>query len=163
MVGHFTGTTGKAVEDTITRLRGEVLSKDKALGLSKRHSSTPNCFVVLKNDTELLRATKRENSSASGSDSDTCLSITQRKTAPAKIMKKATNQGSVRVCREFAVTDFKFLSIAYIQDVEKKGCVLDPTEYLFAKGAIERACVKDQRPLFERQRNPKISNLNYRS
>ena len=63
MVEHFTGTTGKAVEDTITCLGG-VLSKDKALGLSKRHSSTPNCFVVVKRDTELLRATQSENGSA---------------------------------------------------------------------------------------------------
>ena len=102
-------------------------SKDKALGLSKRHSSTPNCFVVVKNDTELLKATKSEISSASGSDSETCSSNTQRKTAPAKILKKATNQISVRVCREFAVTDFEFLSISYIHDVEKKGCVLDPS------------------------------------
>ena len=116
----------------------------------------------MKNDTELLQATKSEVSSASGSDSDTCSSNTQRKTAPAKKMKKATNQGSVRVCKEFAATDFKFLSIAYIQDVEKKGCVLDPSEY-FDKGAIERACVKDQRPLFERQRNPETLDLHYRS
>ena len=78
-------------------------------------------------------------------------------------MKKATNQGSTRVCKEFAATDFKVLSIAYIHDVEKKGCVLDPSEYLFVKGAIERACVKDQRPLFERQRNSEISDLDYRS
>ena len=78
-------------------------------------------------------------------------------------MKKATNQVSVRVCKEFAATDFKFLSMAYIQDVEKKGCVLDSSEYLFDKGANERACVKDQRPLFERQRNPEASDLDYRS
>ena len=35
-------------------------------------------------------------------------------------MKKATNQGSIRGCKEFAATDFKFLGIACIQDVEKK-------------------------------------------
>ena len=79
-----------------TRLRRrEVLSKDKALGISKRQSSTPNCFVVVRKDTDLLRTTQSENSSASGSDSDTCSSITQRKdrkAAPAKMMKKATNQ-----------------------------------------------------------------------
>ena len=47
--------------------------------------------------------------------------------------------------------------------LRKKGCVLDPSEYLFDKSAIERACVKDQRPLFERQSNPEISDLDYRS
>ena len=31
----------------------------------------------------------------------------------------------------------------------------------FDKGAIERACVKDHGPLFERQRNPEISDLDY--
>ena len=51
---------------------GEVLSKDKTLGLSKRHSSTPNCFVVLKNDTVILKATRSEQCAASESDSDTC-------------------------------------------------------------------------------------------
>ena len=120
VVGHFSGTTAKALEDTITRLGGEVLSKDKALGLSKRHSSTPNCFVVLKNDTELLRATWSEQCAASESDSDTCTSTTQRKPAASKTMKKAAAQGTARICREFAATDFKFIKVTYIEDVEKK-------------------------------------------
>ena len=97
-----------------------MLSKDKALGLSKRHSSTPNCFVVLKNDTELLRASRSEQCAASESDSDTCTSTTQRKPAASKTMKKAAAQGTARICREFAATDFKFIKVTYIEDVEKK-------------------------------------------
>ena len=77
--------------------------------------------------------------------------------------KKAANQVSVRVCKEFAATDSMFLSIAYIQDVEKKSCVLDPSEDFSGKGAIERACVKDQRPFFERHRNLEKSDLDYTS
>ena len=99
---------------------GEVLSRDKAFGLSKRPSSTPNCFVVLKNDTELLRATRSEQCAASESDSDTCTSTTQRKPAASKTMKKAAAQGTARICREFAATDFKFIKVTYIEDVEKK-------------------------------------------
>ena len=79
-----------------------------------------------------------------------------RKTAPAKTKKNAANQGSVRVCNEFPATDSMFLSIAYIQDVEKKSCVLDPSEYLFGKGAIERACE-------HRHRNLEKSDLDYTS
>ena len=96
------------------------MSKDRALGLSKRHSSTPKCLVVLKIATELLRATRSEQCAASELDSDTCTSTTQRKPAASKTMKKAAAQGTPRICREFAATDFKFIKVTYIEDVEKR-------------------------------------------
>ena len=77
VVGHFTGTTGKAVEETITRLGGSVEQRKSPWTNSKRNSSTTNCFVVVKSDTEMLRAIKIEKNAASRSDSDTCSSNTQ--------------------------------------------------------------------------------------
>ena len=35
-------------------------------------------------------------------------------------MEKAAAQGTARICREFAATDFKFIKVTYIEDVEKK-------------------------------------------
>ena len=69
------------------------------------------------------------------------------------------NQGMQRVCRHrLQAFDYSIHSRC-----GEKGCVLDPSEYLFAKGAIERACFNDQCPLFERQGSPEISDLFYRS
>ena len=125
VVEHFTGTTGKAVEDTITCL-GEgdgLLNEDKALGLSKRHSSTPNCFVVVKNDTELLRARKSENSSASGSDSDMCSIEHSTKNSASgnneKGNKSRNIQGMQRICRHrFQVFEYSIHSRCW----EKRLC-----------------------------------------
>ena len=74
-------------------------------------------------------------------------------------MKKAASQGTIRVCKEFAATDFKFLSIAYIQNVEKKGCVLDPSEYLFVKDAIEQDVSKTNVHYLRNKKVPKYQTL----
>ena len=62
-------------------------------------------FFVLKNETELLKATRSEQSEASELDSDTCTSTNQREPAASKTMKKTAAQGTARICGKFAATD----------------------------------------------------------
>ena len=139
----------------IIELGGEVLTKEKALGLTKRHSKTPNCFIVLYNDVELKRATtgNGDHNSASGSESDNPVKSTKsssRRTIKPRIMVK----GPAQTCLLFAATDFQFLNVAYIFDTNNSDRVLDPSKYLMSSATeIERICVNDQRPLFAKQRN----------
>ena len=133
VVGFFPGVKDnqKGVEDMIIELGGEVLTKEKALGLTKRHSKTPNCFIVLYNDFELKRATtgNGDHNSASGSESDNPVKFTKsssRRTIKPRIMVK----GPAQTCLLFAATDFQFLNVAYIFDTNNSDRVLDPSKYL---------------------------------
>ena len=158
VVGFFPGVRDnqKGVENMIIEMGGEVLTKEKALGLTKRHSKTPNCFIVLYNDVELKRATSGngDHNCASGSESDNPVKST-KSSSRRTIKPRITAKGPAQTCLLFAATDFQFLNVAYILDTNNSDRVLDPSKYLMPSATeIERICVTDQRPLFAKQRNP---------
>jgi hypothetical protein len=170
VAGFFTGTravtAGKSrtpnlsphdmVEHWIRQLGGEILSKDSLEILFYRHSQTPHCFIVLKDDEELKkgtmtaeeRATRRRPRCETTTDNDSDTSRTN--TARVKLTPAA------KMCREFAGGDMTFLKLDYIIDSLRSDVMLDPysQKYILLPGSdVKKVHVNDIKPLLMHQIN----------
>lgn len=106
------GTQG-VVSTWIRELGGKVLENDTALRLVRLRSKTPNCFVIVKNDKDLIKATD-------GNIALNCLDT------------------RLMLLYKFAVGDFKFVSWEFIRDSRNSECVLGFEDYLIAPECLSR-------------------------
>jgi len=172
-------TAQEMVIQWIRQLGGHIYDKNAGRTLLKKTSQTPNCFIVVKNDTDLMRGTMSVEEQRS-------LALASRK--PSKKNSKhatqlihATNSSdndsdcstastggkrirmpeTARICREFAVGDMTFIRVEYILDSLKSDTILNPysNEYRLQPGSgVRKANIKDIRPLLLKQISPPIEN-----
>ena len=156
----------------INEMGGIFIEHDQADTLMKTHSRLPNCFVLVKDEEDLVIATgsvqeieelkkkmppakKLKLSTSQSSDSDSQYPSSQ---LTAK-QKKETAQYS-QIAQKFAQGGLTFLK-NFIMDVKKVVTLLDPKDYTIAPGSnFRRARVIDMRPLFLDQISGKKSNEN---
>ena len=132
----YTGTVVRnkdGLETLIKELGGQVISKDQAETIIYSHSRTPNCFVVVKDDTELKKGTtsrEAEDSTATTSTTEIPAKNTSTTEIPAKNTSKteipAKNITAAQTCKWFAGTQFTFVTWHFVWDVHEKNQIQDP-------------------------------------
>lgn len=147
------------VEHWISTLGGEVYTRDAFLTLFHSYSRTPNCFIVLKDDTELLKATmtaeelaatKSGKSHYVGSTTDHDSDCSRTSTH----VKRVKLSGLAKQCRVFAGGDMTFIKYDYIIDSLESEVILDPysDKYRLTPGSnITKIIVNDVKPLLMEQ------------
>lgn len=130
--GCFKGTdpaTNTVLSEWIKELGGKVLCADTALNLITTRSKTPNCFIILKDDTELIKAT------------DGKIAIPKLTVLGLSILKLVSG-------------DFKCLSWKYVRDTRNADCVLGPEDYFINPECLKQVkipVISDVPPLFQEQ------------
>ena len=159
----------------INEMGGIFIEHDQADTLMKTHSRLPNCFVLVKDEEDLVIATgsvqeveelkkkkpkkgnRNKSRHSTSSDSDSQYPSSSQFTAR---QKKETAQYS-QIAQKFAQGGLTFLKKHFIMDVKKAGTLLDPKDYTITPGSnFRRARVNDLRPLFLDQISGKKSNEN---
>lgn len=144
------------VDELINDLGGKVYDKKAFQTLIYRHSRTPHCFVVLKNDEQLSRGTmteaeRRTRFPESGTDVDDDDDVSHE----YKNQKKL--EASAKTCREFArAAGITFISVDYIFDSRDSDSIIDPylEKYKIMPGSsVRKINVNDIRPLMQKQIN----------
>jgi hypothetical protein len=132
ILGRFSGAnvpTAAQLDIILRELGATVLDKPKALRIMRSHKLTPHCYVVLKDDKELMLGT-----------------------TPPSGSKKTIIKQTALTCRIFAGGDFKFIKWNYITSVKQTGRLEDPSAFLLQPGPCNVPNkVSDKRPLFVRQ------------
>ena len=154
------------------------LKHDQADTLMKTHSRLPNCFVLVKDEEDLVIATgsvqeteelqkkmlpanklnrsKSRLSTSQSSDSDSQYPSSQFTAR----QKRETAQYSQNA-QKFAQGGLTVLKKNFITDVKKVATLLDPKDFTIApRSNFRRARVNDMRPLFVDQISGKKSNEN---
>jgi hypothetical protein len=152
----------------IEELGGLVHSKSTAQTLLYSHSRTPNCFIIVKDDRDLMLGTTAQDDVGRDAIADTetnmsdnnqrrkkkcgISSTTNCSDNPAGRASAAGKQRKVSAaalnCRKFAGGDFIFLRLDYITDTRKSNIVLDPENYRLMPGEfVRKIIVNDVRPL----------------
>ena len=164
------------MKQIISELGGTVLDSEQAKTLISSHSSLPNCFVVLKDNEDLLLST--------GNDEDVAfLRQKGRRLSKARLSKVpfvesetsgSESQSKTRyslpqcapILKSLAAAGLKFLKFTYIFDVKQAGQILDPNPYLLIPGQNipdrRKNRVHDIRPLLLDQcLGEKLDNFSY--
>lgn len=114
------------LEQWIRDLGGDVLQKAAAEILLKKHSQTPNCFVVVDNATDLEKMLQVESS---------------------------VKTNHAETVRQFSAGNWRFVSWTFVRDSMEAEKTLDPENYCFnVRGNTNSIRVNDSRPLFKNQR-----------
>ena len=102
------------VEKWIHDLGGTVLTKNNAQTILRGHSKTPNCFVLLKDDKDLVKGTmtveERLQSRVAGKESSADLESSDTEQKPNERAGKKKFSPAPIQCRKFAGSDFKLWS-----------------------------------------------------
>ena len=108
------------VEKWIHDLGGTVLTKDNAETIIRRHSKTPNCFLLLKDDKDLVKGTmtweERLQNRVAKNESTIDLESSDTGQKPNKRAGKKELSPAAIQCRKFASSDFKVLKLEYLVD-----------------------------------------------
>ena len=146
------------VDELINDLGGKVYEKKAFQTLIYRHSRTPHCFVVLKNDELLSRGTMNEaERRARFPESETDVDNDDDVSNEYKQQKKL--EPAAKTCREFAgAAGITFISVDYIFDSRDSDSIIDPylEKYKLLPGSSVRKIyryVNDIRPLMQKQIN----------
>ena len=130
------------VKQLIINMGGTVLENEQADVLMSTHSQLPNCFVLVKDEKDLILGT--------GSTEE----INDMK-KPRKRGSSATQEGGnepsqySKIAKEFAAGGFKFLNIDFVAEVDEKKMLIDPEPYFLQPGSkLVENRVNDKRPLF---------------
>lgn len=153
VVGNFSIKGGKSeVEKLVSGMGGVVLSKDQSKTITKSHSKTPFCYIVLNSAKDLERGTKGRNVDITESESE--------RDIPRQVSGKSNkliSRGAALICREFAATAFEFLDVNYIFETSKSNEVQDISSYIMTsshgRSNIRLMKVIDERALFSSQRS----------
>ena len=171
-------------KDVLNKLINEMgdifIEHNQADTLMKTHSRLPNCFVLVKDEEDLVIATgsvqeiedlkKKRQPAKKNRRSKPSLSTSQSSDSDSQYpsskftarQKKETAQYS-QIAQKFAKGGLTFSKKKFIMDVKKLVTLLDPKDYTIAPGSIfRRARVNDMRPLFRDQISGKNQTRIYR-
>ena len=161
-----TMTPQEVVANWIKELGGYILTKGKAETLLYGHARTPNCFVLVKDDTDLKHATSvdpsivleeiesaRESESGNESESGKRIKKPRIRIRPKKLTESAL------LCRKFSEGDFTFLPVAYLtavrsssKDLSVRSFVVDPYTFKLQPGPhLKKLQMCDIKPLLMAQ------------
>ena len=125
-------------EKWIHDLRGTVLTKSNAQIILRGNSKTPNCFVLLKHDKDLVTGTmtvdERLQSRVAGNESTTDLKSSETWQKPnARAGKKSAGIQ----CRKIAGSEFSFLKLQNIVDSLYSESVMETNQRKMAQKVID--------------------------
>ena len=134
--------THDMVKQLIINMRGTVLENEQDDVLMSTHSQLPNCFVLVKNEKDLILGTGFTEE------------INDMK-KPGKRGASATREGGnepsqySKIAKRFAAGGFKFLNIDFVAEVDEKKMLIDPEPNFLQPGSkLVENRVNDKRPLF---------------
>ena len=143
------------VKQMIENMGGMVLDNDRADVLMNTHSQLPNCFVIVKDEKDLIMGT--------GSTEE----INDLKSKPRRRGSSATrgseNEPSQysNIAKRFAAGGFKFLKVDFLGEVHERKTLIDPEPYIIHPGSkLVENRVNDKRPLLLDQCSGKTSAEN---
>ena len=134
--------THEMVEQIIIKMGRTVLENDQANVLMSTHSQLPNCFVLVKDEKDLIIGT--------GSTEEINVLRTPRNRGSS-----ATREGAIepshysKIAKRLAAGGFKFLKIGFVSEVDEKKKLIDPEPYIIQPGSeLVENRFNDERPLF---------------
>ena len=159
------------------------MAKAQANRFLKSHTKTPQLFILMNNDEELMKATAEDadtreddgeeagtgdsadEDGGNGTDTSDC-STSSGPAAKRSRLSTTTNKKDEGApiltkvaihCRRYAGGDFTFLKIDYLNDMRTSEVVLDPysSTYMMKPGPnVKKIKVIDIKPLFQAQCDP---------
>ena len=119
-------------------LGGTVLTKDNAQTILRGQSKTPNCFLLVKDNKDLVKRTmtveERLQKRVAKNDSTTDLESSDTGQNQTKELAKKLSPAAIQFGK-FAGSDFKFLKLKYLIDSLYSGSVIDPISYQLHPGS----------------------------
>jgi hypothetical protein len=165
LIGTFKGKgdppgtpTSAILQEWIKELGGFVLDRQKASRILHSHTTTPHCYVIIKNDEELRLGTSYAPQPG-GPQQDSGKNRKKSKTAVTAGKKPILSRYAI-ACRTYADGDFVFLNWNFIADARKTHTIVNPNLYKLQPGPrVRRLRVKELMPLFIRQCDPTNRNI----
>ena len=121
---------------------GNVLENEQADVLMSTHSQLPNCFVLVKNEKDLILGT---------GSTEKINDMKKPRKRGASATREGENEPSQysKIAKRFAAGGFKFLNIDFVAEVDEKKMLIDPEPYTLQPGSkLVENRVNDKRPLF---------------
>jgi hypothetical protein len=127
LIGTFKGKgdpadnpTSAILQSWITELGGWVLDRQKSSRILQSHVRTPHCYVIIKNDEELIRGTSYRTEETGNNNSGKKTIKSGKSRGKDTAGKKPILSNSAMACRKYAAGNFVFLKWNYIYDTKKQ-------------------------------------------
>ena len=182
-MGTFRGSSfvhQSGVKTAIKAMGGQLMAKAQANRFLKSHTKTPQLFILMNNDEELMKATAEDadtreddgeeagtgdsadEDGGNGTDTSDCSTSSGPAAKRSRLSNKKDEGAPILTkvaihCRRYAGGDFTFLKIDYLNDMRTSEVVLDPysSTYMMKPGPnVKKIKVIDIKPLFQAQCDP---------